>query len=187
MTAIRGMANLSSAALTHLAERESRKGLTEDRKLAQESVKAAFGKQLDAQKSAIDRQREESNKRHEAAEERSSGGFWGGLIGAIVGVAAVVAGVVCLCTGVGAPVGAALIGLGAASFGAGSSIGSAMTAGAAADLDAAADGFGDEARRFQLESTAAEKARSEGESRLNEVNQRYRQALHDAQRMREKG
>lgn len=173
---------MSSTAVAHAAQRESRKSLSEDRKNAGEAVKSAFAQHVEAQKSAIAEQREEAIKRDEANAAKSDGGFWGGLFGSILGGLAIAAGVFCLATGVGAPIGVALLGLGAACIGAGTSIGGALAAPGAAETEAIANQHADRAREFQLEATQAERERGRQEARYSEVSQQYRQAFDDARK-----
>jgi hypothetical protein len=173
---------MSSTAIAHAAQRESRNSLSEDRKVAKEELKTAFTQHVEAQKNAIAEQRVEAQKRDEANAARNDGGFLGGLFGSILGGLAIAAGIFCLATGVGAAVGVALLGVGAACIGAGTSIGTALAAPGAGELESLANQHGDRARELQLEATKADRQRAQQEARFGEVSQQYRQALDDARK-----
>jgi hypothetical protein len=177
-------ANMSASALAAYADSKVDDNVREDLKLNRSRRSAALQSHVDAARNQIELNKEAADERLQAAKDKADGGFWGGIIGIILAVVAIVAGIICCCTGVGAVVGAALIGLGAACLAAGSSVGGAAGAKAAEDNEENADALKERADNAGVDEKVYEKTQEDLRDQIKSQENQLNQIWQDARKRR---
>lgn len=175
-------ANISAAALAAMADQKLQESVTEDTKLNRSRRSAAMDNHVDSARHQIELNKDAADERLQANKDKAGGGFWGGIIGLILAIVAIVVGVICCCTGVGALVGAALIGLGAACLGAGSAIGGAVGNSMATDNEEKADALKERADNAGVDEKTFDKQQEDLKDQIKASEQFLTQVYADARK-----
>lgn len=183
--------NMSASMLSAYADNKIEDSVQEDRKLNKARRSTAMKNQIDSSKAKIRENKEAADEELQATKDKTSGGFWGALIGAIIAALAVIAAIAITVVSWGtmAPAMiAALVGIatlvGGAGAGLGPAIGGAVGASNAEDNEEAAAVAEELADKHDLSAKTWEKE-AEDLKDLIRANQQQLDQISQARRKRE--